>query len=668
MSEAHGAHLLQALQRLDSALSEAQACLCPCTEGRVFQAYVDDASPVEKRVIADKIGAMRETLRSALTPLDIAAPESAMSAIAAIRARLAAAHGAVPDLADMPQPCRTDWSESQQRALRRMNTDLIEQLDELEAYLALGGNTLRFARWLRADAGMDSAHRLSEALRLIDKYQLTRFRSAGWLLSERMRSPRLHIGVFGRPKSGKSSFLNRLLDASVLPVGVTPVTELVVHILHGIRPIGRAEFADGTSEVFALARLAEFVSVQQNPGNIRHVDALTIQTDAAWLTSGAALVDTPGIGQVRDSSWMHSPVDLFDFDVGILLVDATSTLADEDIALVDSLVHAGAEVQLLISKADLLSPLDLERAVGFARRRAFEQLGLELPVHAVSSRAASGEVTDPWFQHELLPRVHDAHHRSLISLTRKVSILREGIRAALTRRLAATERAPELLGLNLHHAQQVLDQARQRLAEARVKSTLIADLPQSASIALDEAATNAAVLWAAHRAAEFDLCALVEASVRSRAAAVAAASSRELSDLRAMTQVCLHDANLGLSADLPRAQTPPVLELRPNPAIFTIERPLGAGFGGQALFKHMVRQAMRDRNLEDHVAQALRAFADTLQQWRGAALEALTAEFLNRIEALEPPAVSMGSALSEMAQDIQGLALPAADETPDETL
>jgi len=666
MSVECGDQLARALQRLDGALSEALACLCACAEERVFQAFVDDASPVEKRVIADKIGAMRQTLKSALDPLDVRAQEPTMSAIAAVRARLAAAHAAVPDLAGRSASGRTDRTEEQERVLRRMNADLIDQLDDLEAYLAQGGNRLRLARRLCADAGIDSTPRLAEALRLIDKYRLTRFRSAASVLSERLRAPRFRIGVFGRSKAGKSSFLNHILGTNALPVGISPVTEIAIQVTHGLQPIGRVEFADGGSEVFHPARLAEFASAQQNPGNMRHVQALTLQTNAPWLTDGTILVDTPGIGQARDSSGMQSPVDFVDFDAGIVLVDATSTLADEDVALMDSLVHAGAEVQVLVAKADLLDASDLERAVAYTRRRAFEQLGLDLPIHAISSHAPSGEMADRWVRHELLPQVQDAHHRALVSLARKVSMLSEAIRATLTRRLAATERAPELRGLNLRLAHQVLDQARQRLAEARSRSPLIEDLPRSASIALDEAASNAAVLWMAHRRPEFDLSALIEASVRSRAAAAASASSRELSDLRAMAQVCLHDADLGLSMDLARAQSPPVLEIPPDPALFTISRPLGTGFGGQAFLKHVVRQAMRDRHLEDHVARTLEAFARALQQWRMTALEALTAEFLNRIQALEPLEASTGDSLSEMAMDIRGLSLAAAQQTPDE--
>jgi ribosome biogenesis GTPase A len=64
-------------------------------------------------------------------------------------------------------------------------------------------------------------------------------------LRERLRHNRLHLAVLGQFKRGKSTFINALLGAPLLPVAVVPLTAVPIFI--SWRPVAsvRVRFRDG---------------------------------------------------------------------------------------------------------------------------------------------------------------------------------------------------------------------------------------------------------------------------------------------------------------------------------------------------------------------------------------------------------------------------------------
>src|SRR5580704_6050924 len=55
-------------------------------------------------------------------------------------------------------------------------------------------------------------------------------------LERKLASNQLHLAVLGQMKRGKSSFINALLGAEVLPTGVLPVTAAITEIKYGPTP------------------------------------------------------------------------------------------------------------------------------------------------------------------------------------------------------------------------------------------------------------------------------------------------------------------------------------------------------------------------------------------------------------------------------------------------
>jgi GTPase SAR1 family protein len=83
----------------------------------------------------------------------------------------------------------------------------------------------------------------------------------------------LRVAVLGQFKRGKSTLLNALLGAPVLPTGVTPVTAIPTFIKAGPKAAARITFKDGkeprlTSVEGEIPRVLErYISEVKNPHN-----------------------------------------------------------------------------------------------------------------------------------------------------------------------------------------------------------------------------------------------------------------------------------------------------------------------------------------------------------------------------------------------------------------
>ena len=117
-------------------------------------------------------------------------------------------------------------------------------------------------------------------------------------LKERADSSIFNLVVVGEFKRGKSSVLNALIGADVLPVGVVPLTAIATILEYGELPAAHAEFQDGSEQQVPLDALWDYVTEKGNPVNAKGVREVRIAWPSPWLKSGVRLVDTPGIGSV----------------------------------------------------------------------------------------------------------------------------------------------------------------------------------------------------------------------------------------------------------------------------------------------------------------------------------------------------------------------------------
>lgn len=131
------------------------------------------------------------------------------------------------------------------------------------------------------------AEHFADSIRWLERRR-TLWASRGW-----------RVGLIGITSSGKSTLVNALLDARVLPVKVRPSSNSLVVCRSGEKPEATVFFKDGHSETLCegvlAAKLHAYADEASNPNNEKGVDEIELRWPGFRLGPDVTLVDTPGL-------------------------------------------------------------------------------------------------------------------------------------------------------------------------------------------------------------------------------------------------------------------------------------------------------------------------------------------------------------------------------------
>jgi len=467
-SEHHQRHVRTTFQYIDKLLSEAENTMTDAGSASPFRRHSDDTTPIQRKVTHDYILGIREAMRRVMEELNILPPEQHSGAVWAAAINLMYCSISLNELT--PERMRAYGPLSSEAAdkLDGIRAELDGLVAKLRSYLGKGAGGDLQQRLQQLGKTGDEIHLLSEIERIITAHGLVEFRGTLGMLLDRIESAAFEVGVFGRVSSGKSSLLNYILQTDVLPTGVTPVTAIPTRISHG--PVAEAgiEFAEAQPQIIPLSELPEFATEQKNPGNKKHVTRIFVKLPSDRLAEGVTFVDTPGLGSLAVAGAEETIAYLPRCDLGIVLIDASAGLTQDDLVVVQALYQAGASAMILISKTDLFSAADREQMIAYVKTNLRSELRVGPPVHAVSIFGADAALCDRWFETELRPFLAEHHELAIISQKRKVGALREAVISALEHRLqlgseAVSEKSttlPEEATEALRNGERTLEQAQ----------------------------------------------------------------------------------------------------------------------------------------------------------------------------------------------------------------
>ena len=194
------------------------------------------------------------------------------------------------------------------------------------------------------------------------------------------------VAVLGQFKAGKSSFLNGLIGAAVVPVDVLPSTAVVTRIGHG--PMERAVVhrLSGEALEIPISRLAEFVTERGNPTNEKRVAVVDVELPSLAPYEGVRFVDTPGLGSVFAHNTRVSKEWMPRVGAALVAVSVNHPLSEDDLLLLNDVSSHTPEAVILLTKADLVSGEELASVIEFTRSQATSRTGKEWRVLPVSNR------------------------------------------------------------------------------------------------------------------------------------------------------------------------------------------------------------------------------------------------------------------------------------------
>lgn len=306
------------------------------------------------------------------------------------------------------------------------------------------------------------------------------------------------VVVVGQFKRGKSTLLNALLQAPVLPTGMIPVTSVVTEIRWAPEPGVRIGCEGGASLTVPLSELGGYVSEEGNPGNHKGVQRVQVTLPAPVLEGGLVLVDTPGIGSMDAGATDRAYAFLPRVDAALVVLSPDPPVGEAEGAYLRALLEHTPHLVFALNKVDLFPEEAWREAVAFNRTALARVQGGDpekvelIPVSAV--RAMDGE--DGGIE-RLRERLLGLVREEGEEVSRDVAVRRlNGVAGELLARLEVEERAIRLSEESLEDRLRRLGELRKELALRREEARpVLLDatrrLVETATTSLDERAREA---------------------------------------------------------------------------------------------------------------------------------------------------------------------------------
>ncbi len=628
----HRLHLLTSFKYVDNLLSDVEGILFSSNSKSPFPRYRPDLLPVQIKVVQDYIALIRAQMIQVLKSQGVSPPGPRVGANHAIRVNLEFADIAFDECRPTAMRGYGDVPESLIPEISGLVEEMRSLVKKLSRYLTQDLQQDLAKRLEKLEGTGDEVELLKVPERVVGERGLVEFRSALSVILDKVESKSFQIAVFGRVSSGKSSLLNYILEKDVLPVGVNPITAIPTRILHGAEPKLTVSFLDTQPEILEISRLREFVSEQYNTGNAKHVTRILVELPSRRLQEGVIFIDTPGLGSLATSGAAETLAYLPQCDLGVVLVDAGSTLTQEDLSTVQSLYEAAIPAFVLLSKSDLLSAEDRSRSTEYIASHISSQLGLKVPVFPVSTKTDYSFLLDTWFTNEIQPLCERHQEMAQRSICRKTGGLRDAVAAALKVRLETIRKGPKREKDHLKTAETHLRTAVGKFEEVNTWSLRAGDEIRTLGwIGLSRAAGEIAEAWSNGTTKTGDPHETVFRSLAGIATEAATQIFRRMHELARDLSYALTAAAGALEVkDAPREEdlasvVKEMPRLDSGELEITLQRDFLA-FLGKAFMSRRIEQKLR-RQIGANVDKAFERYGRMMQSWTRRTLAELHRQF-----------------------------------------
>jgi GTPase SAR1 family protein len=213
---------------------------------------------------------------------------------------------------------------------------------------------------------------------------------------QKLEADRFHLVVVGEFNHGKTTFVNALLGAEILPVGVTPTTAVIHHLEYATE--GRAEvvYDNGEKTKLPFEEVRKFAVGQEkgSEGATREVKYLEVGYPADLLKERIVLVDTPGVNdlslQRADITYSYIPRS----DAVLFLVDAGQPLKEsERVFLQEKLLGQSRDkIIFVVTKKDIWTSDEEEEALTYIRTELGKLVRQPVVFPVSAKRALEGDL------------------------------------------------------------------------------------------------------------------------------------------------------------------------------------------------------------------------------------------------------------------------------------
>jgi predicted GTPase len=218
------------------------------------------------------------------------------------------------------------------------------------------------------------------------------------VLRQRLERERLQLAVLGQFKRGKSTFINALLGADVLPTGVIALTAVATFVAWRRESLVVVRFQDQVrTEQFAVQTpdeirdvLFRFVAEEANPENKLGVERVELFYPSDILSDGTVIIDSPGVGSTLRHNTEAALRMLPECDAAFFVVSADPPITEVELEYLRRLKSKTSPVFFVLNKADYLRPDDQRSVAEFLKKVLTEKSLIDAEGHIFCISARDG--------------------------------------------------------------------------------------------------------------------------------------------------------------------------------------------------------------------------------------------------------------------------------------
>lgn len=207
-------------------------------------------------------------------------------------------------------------------------------------------------------------------------------------LKEKVRNNVFNLVVLGQFKRGKTSLINALLGAEILPVAVVPLTSISTILKYGDVLRIQVFLNNGAVKEIRHESLSEYVTEKGNPKNVKDVQEVVITYPSPYLKDGARLIDTPGVGSVyqhnTDVAYQYLPKS----DAALFLLSVDQPVSQAELDFLKDVREYSDRIFFLQNKADYVNQEDLKESISFSKRIIEEAMNHDAKIFPISAKLA----------------------------------------------------------------------------------------------------------------------------------------------------------------------------------------------------------------------------------------------------------------------------------------
>jgi GTP-binding protein EngB required for normal cell division len=223
-------------------------------------------------------------------------------------------------------------------------------------------------------------------------------------LRERLAESRLQVAILGQFKRGKSTVINAILEAPLLPSAVVPATAIPTFISWGPTSHIRVAYQDSRppedvhpADPDAICgELHQWVTEEGNPVNRRGVRRVDLFIPADVLRDGIVLIDMPGIGSTLRHNTEAALEVLPECDAALFVVSVDPPVTEAEVAYLRTVRPHVTRLFFVLNKIDYLDSAEQTQAIAFLRNAFRAALGSaeEPEIFPLSARGALQAVAE----------------------------------------------------------------------------------------------------------------------------------------------------------------------------------------------------------------------------------------------------------------------------------